>query len=127
MTTVRFRNFVPKDDDLRSLVVPPVSVDTAGIESEFLAQVTLAKESLKSVSKKPSNPNWDLKRDFANSQRKLDIKTSRAIAELCGKDVMDEEVVEEEKEEVKEENDLVQLSSDDDEQVWRDDLDIHDE
>lgn len=84
MTEFRFRNFEPKDEDLKQFYVGGVSM--AGmyrsLEKEFREAVEAAKNF--QVSKTPLSPNWDLKRTFNARNKKLNQATSRAIARLNG-------------------------------------------
>lgn len=85
MTTIRFRNFHPRDEDLKPLEVPGVCTShiIRALEKELNQRITEAKPV--TVSKTPLRPNWDLKRAFADRNRKLEKQTLRAIAELSGK------------------------------------------
>jgi hypothetical protein len=84
MTEIRFRNFEPKDEDLKKFYIGGVSM--AGmyrsLEKEFREAVEAAKNF--QVSKTPLSPNWDLKRTFNARNKKLTQATSRAIARLNG-------------------------------------------
>ena len=85
MTNIRFRNFHPRNEDLKPLEVPGVSTShiMRAIEKELNQSIQEAKPV--TVSKTPIRPNWDLKRDFAARNKKLDHATLRAIAQLSGK------------------------------------------
>ena len=85
MSGIRFQNFAPKDDDLMSLYQPGVSVAeiAKSLETELNRLITDAKSV--QVSKTPIRPNWDLKRDFAARNKRLDVATLRAIAVLNGR------------------------------------------
>ena len=84
MTQIRFKNFVPKDEDLKPLWQEGVSVSN---QFRSLArELTEAAGKAKTVpaSKTPLKPNWDLKRTFSSRNRKLDVLTNRAISKLNG-------------------------------------------
>jgi hypothetical protein len=82
--SIVFRNFIPKDDDLKQFWVPPASFASKWRETE--ARLDQAVENAKQVqgSKTPLEPNWDLKRTFASRNAKLAIQTEKAIAKLSG-------------------------------------------
>lgn len=85
MTIIRFRNFHPRDEALKTLELPGVSTShiIRALEKELNQRITQAKPV--TVSKTPLRPNWDLKRDLADRNRRLDKQTLRAVAELSGK------------------------------------------
>lgn len=82
MDKIRFKNFVPKDDDLRPFWQEGVSVIDVyrKIEKELNDQIASAKPI--EVHKNPPQPTWDLKRDLALRNKRLDQLTLRAIAKL---------------------------------------------
>ena len=84
MVEIRFRNFEPKDEDLKQFYQGGVSM--AGmyrsLEREFREAVEAAKNF--KVSQTPLRPNWDLKRTFNSRNKKLTQATARAIAQLNG-------------------------------------------
>ena len=84
MTQIRFKNFLPKDEDLKPLWQEGVSVafQYRALEREF--NEAAAKARTVQISKTALKPNWDLKRTFSSINRKLDILTNRAIAKLNG-------------------------------------------
>ena len=84
MTQIRFKNFVPKDEDLKPLWQEGVSVSGQyrSLEKELLETASKARAVI--PSKTPLKPNWDLKRSFSLRNRKLYILTNRAISTLNG-------------------------------------------
>ena len=139
MVEIRFQNFIPKDDEFKPFVHPPVSIDLEQIKRAYELRVSEAK--MAPFSKNPTNPNWDLKRDFANRQVKLNVRTNRAIAQLRGVALVEEEEPEEVLDSAPEPTEvvehLIELSSDEEDelfkehvskiQISRDDIGLHDE
>jgi hypothetical protein len=84
MTEIRFKNFVPKDEDLRPLWQEGVSVASLyrSVEKEMNQAIQDARNI--AASKEPTKPNWDLKRDFERRNKKLGSATLKAIAKLNG-------------------------------------------
>jgi hypothetical protein len=87
--SIRFRHFIPRDEDLKFFIAEDSVIDPGKIlktiESEMIDWSDKARESLKSVTKAPKEPNWDLKRDFERRNKRLDIETLRAIARHAGR------------------------------------------
>lgn len=98
--SIRFRHFIPRDEDLKFFIAEDSIIDPGkilkSIESEMIDWSDKARESLKSVTKAPKEPNWDLKRDFQRRNKKLDVETLRAIARHAGRNM---DVTEESEEE----------------------------
>ena len=84
MTEIRFKNFIPKDEDLRPLWQEGVSVAgrRRALEKEFQEAVDRAKKV--QVSKTALRPEWDLKRTYVTRNKQLATMTNRAIAKLSG-------------------------------------------
>jgi hypothetical protein len=126
---IQFRHFIPRDEELKFFIATdtPLDMDPSRIlkviESEMMEYVDTAREDLKSVTKAPKEPNWDLKREFERRNRLLDRETFRAIARHAGRamEVAEEEDGEseepEEPEERKEEVENVVEDEDEDEPV----------
>ena len=126
---IQFRHFIPRDEDLKFFIATdtPLDMDPSRIlkviESEMMEYVDTAREDLKSVTKAPKEPNWDLKREFERRNRLLDRETLRAIARHAGRamEVPEEEHGEsqepEEPEDRKEEVEDVLEDDDEDEPV----------
>ena len=84
MEKFRFKNFTPKDDDLRPFWQEGVSVIDMcrKIERELNEKIASAKPIV--VQKYPPRPTWDLKRDFSQRNRRLEYQTIQAVAKLNG-------------------------------------------
>jgi hypothetical protein len=94
MTQIRFKNFIPKDEDLKPLWQEGVSLSSEyrALEREF--NEAAAKAKIVAASKTPLKPNWDLKRTFSIRNKKLENLTNRAIAKLNGTSDVDMETAE---------------------------------
>ena len=98
---IQFRHFIPRDEDLKFFIANDTPSDPSrilkAIESEMMECGDKARETLKSVTKTPTEPNWDLKREFARRNKKLEFETVCAIARHAGRsiDVGEEDQVEE--------------------------------
>ena len=101
MTEIRFKNFIPKDEDLRRLWQEGVSVSgyRHALEKELDAAASKARQV--TASKTPLKPQWDLKRIYSSRSKKLVIQTNNAIAQLNGKTDIEMDAQEEEFEEVR--------------------------
>ena len=84
MAGIRFKNFVPKDEDLRPLWQEGVSVASLYRTIEKELNQAIQEARIVEPSKEPTKPNWDLKRDFERRNKKLSSATLRAIAKLNG-------------------------------------------
>mmetsp|Transcript_33116 Transcript_33116/g.55480 ORF Transcript_33116/g.55480 Transcript_33116/m.55480 type:complete len:156 (-) Transcript_33116:83-550(-) len=82
--TVKFRNYLPKDDELLTKKVPavqapefeePVIEPTAGLDEQADDEDAIA-------SLAPRKANWDLRRDVAKKLEKLERRTQKAMVEL---------------------------------------------
>jgi len=84
MDKFRFKNFTPKDEDLRPFWQQGVSVLDVyrKIERELNEHIASAKPI--EVHKIPPHPTWDLKRDFALRNKRLDYLTLKAVSKLNG-------------------------------------------
>lgn len=99
---IQFRHFIPRDEDLKFFIATDTRMENdpsrilKGIESDMMEYADKAREILKSVTKAPSEPNWDLKREFERRNKRLEMETIRAIARHAGKsmDVAEEDQVE---------------------------------
>lgn len=92
-----FRHFIPKEDDLRHFV--DITTSRADdvikkLETEMNEAVKAARHVLEtSVSKNTLDPNWDLKREFKNRNKQLDILTLSAIHKIAsGQNIIREKV-----------------------------------
>lgn len=117
MSQIVFRHFIPKDEDLRTFV--DVSVSRADevikkIEDDMNASVDAAKQLLQtSVSKYPTDNNWDLKREYKRRNKPIEAATIRAIHRIVSgntdSDQMEDVVVQQHAE-----NDTIEILSDSD-------------
>ena len=84
MSVIRFKNFVPKDEDLRPLYQEGASVSSMYRSVE--RELNQAASSVKNfpVSKTPLRPNWDLKKMCYTRNKRLGVATAKAIAKLNG-------------------------------------------
>jgi hypothetical protein len=120
MTEIVFRHFIPKDEDLRTFV--DVSVSRADevikkIEDDMNESVNAAKQLLQtSVSKYPTDNNWDLKREYKRRNKPTEAATIRAIHRIVSgntdSDQMMEDVVVQETQHA--ENTTIEIFSDSD-------------
>jgi len=78
---LKFRNYYPRDENLRQLRRPAVPDFTQELTEHFdqLAAVT-SDEAL--ISAPPKKANWDLKRDLEPKLDELDRETQRAIYDM---------------------------------------------
>ena len=108
---IQFRHFIPRDEDLKFFIATDTQLEMdpsriiKAIESDMMEYADKARESLKSITKAPKEPNWDLKREFQRRNKRLEIQTLRAIARHSGRsmEVTQEENTEESEEEVEKE------------------------
>merc|ERR1712180_507825 len=84
---IKFRNYNPKDEDLKSIDV------TEGL-SEHLqkAKPVATAEEVDLTTLAPRKPDWDLKRDVAKRLEKLEKRTQKAIVELIRERLKEEDL-----------------------------------
>lgn len=81
-----FRNYVPRNEKIRSGVVKFPSVPSREAEAlltEAKRKARLPISDDKQILLAPKRANWDLKRDIEKKLRKLSKRTQIAIAELA--------------------------------------------
>jgi hypothetical protein len=81
---VRFRNYIPNDEELLEqqgevAVVPEVEKEAEEITRQALEKVSALAEEVELV---PKTAHWDLKRELEPKLKTLESMTQRAIAEL---------------------------------------------
>lgn len=78
---VRFRNYLPRTQELQQQQLPPVA--QAKFEDPVAAPApTMASPEDAIAAIAPKKPNWDLRRDVAKKLEKLERRTQRAMIEL---------------------------------------------
>jgi coiled-coil domain-containing protein 12 len=81
-----FRNYTPKDDQLKENVLPkPNLIEISNEISEQLASskpVPLIEKEIDLTTLAPQKVDWDLKRDIEKKLRLLEKRTQKAIVEL---------------------------------------------
>lgn len=83
---LRFRNYVPKNEALRQLVVKISSVPSRDMEvllSEARNRAKILSGDDKPVLVPPKRLNWDLKRDTEKRLKRLTKRTQHAISVLA--------------------------------------------
>jgi coiled-coil domain-containing protein 12 len=79
---MKFRNYLPHDEQLRGGKVAPVSLPK--FEDPISAETTEPKQVENPFGNiAPKNPNWDLKRDVQKRMDKLEKRTQKALAEIA--------------------------------------------
>jgi coiled-coil domain-containing protein 12 len=78
---IKFRNYTPKDEELRSKKLPPQADLVQNIQKRF-EQLSVVQDEEALLSLAPQKPNWDLKRDISKKMNRLDTLTKRAVADL---------------------------------------------
>lgn len=77
---VRFRSYIPRDDQLMSKKLPPAPLPK--FEEPVAAQPILDALEDPVTAIAPRKPNWDLRRDVAKRLAKLERRTQRAMIHL---------------------------------------------
>ena len=102
---IRFRHFIPREESLKffissdeSLVHDPAKL-LKSVESDMMECSDKSRQLLEIATKAPLEPNWDLKRDFQERNKRLEVETLRAIARHCGQSMEDSKLDEEESDE----------------------------
>ncbi|GJN39427.1 hypothetical protein PR202_gb28545 [Eleusine coracana subsp. coracana] len=82
LPAMKFRNYLPHDEQLRGGKLAPVSLpkfeDPISAES---AEPKQLENPFGNIA--PKNPNWDLKRDVQKRIDKLEKRTQKALAEIA--------------------------------------------
>uniref|UniRef100_A0A0E0E6Q6 Coiled-coil domain-containing protein 12 n=1 Tax=Oryza meridionalis TaxID=40149 RepID=A0A0E0E6Q6_9ORYZ len=94
MPAMKFRNYLPHDEQLRGGKVAPVSLPK--FEDPISAETTEPKQVENPFGNiAPKNPNWDLKRDVQKRMDKLEKRTQKALAEIALEQQKEKEALEE--------------------------------
>mmetsp|Transcript_28264 Transcript_28264/g.53454 ORF Transcript_28264/g.53454 Transcript_28264/m.53454 type:complete len:145 (+) Transcript_28264:58-492(+) len=92
---LKFRNYLPKDDDLvKAKVAAAVPGDFEEIVKEPVPGLDDVKENEDAItSLAPKKANWDLKRDVTQKLEKLERRTQKAMIQLMqeAQEVVDDE------------------------------------
>eukprot|EP00013_Stygamoeba_regulata_P027032 CAMPEP_0177660400 /NCGR_PEP_ID=MMETSP0447-20121125/18017_1 /TAXON_ID=0 /ORGANISM="Stygamoeba regulata, Strain BSH-02190019" /LENGTH=171 /DNA_ID=CAMNT_0019165457 /DNA_START=227 /DNA_END=742 /DNA_ORIENTATION=- len=82
--TLRFRNYMPRDPELKQFVLPQPDSEpiVAALAARFEkhAEFNLSDQDILNLA--PKKANWDLSRDVEPKLRRLDKRTQRAIIKL---------------------------------------------
>lgn len=82
MPAMKFRNYLPHDEQLRGGKLAPVSLPK--FEDPITAETAEPKQLENPFGNiAPKNPNWDLKRDVQKRIDKLEKRTQKALAEIA--------------------------------------------
>ncbi|KAK8808732.1 hypothetical protein WA538_002359 [Blastocystis sp. DL] len=96
--TIRFRNYIPKDDTLKEKVdTVVVKDDPLDFESDLKASMEMPGRN-DTINLAPKKPNWDLKRGIQHKMDKLEKETQKAMIHML-KEKIEEEGSEESDEE----------------------------
>ena len=79
LSMLKFRNYVPRDKNLRFFMLQRPKVDP-NVDIEKLGEPLSEGNSLIDIA--PKKANWDLKRDVARKVARLERRKQRAIVEL---------------------------------------------
>jgi len=80
---VRFRNYTPRDENLKAYVLEKPRVYSIAKEiAEKLERIAVEDPDLTVLTIAPKKANWDLKRDLEPKLRKLEARTQRALIEM---------------------------------------------
>ena len=93
--TIKFRNYAPKDDQLKTKKLENVKpVDVVETLSEHLekAKPNKASAEVDLATLAPRKPDWDLKRDVSKKLEKLEKRTQKAIVELIRERLKEEDL-----------------------------------
>jgi len=86
---LKFRNYRPKDADLRKRQLPRLIIPEVLEEiEEKLDKLLLDEQNIGDLA--PKKPTWDLKRDLSRKMKKLDKKTQEAIFKLIQQKISQE-------------------------------------
>ena len=82
LSMIKFRNYVPRDDNLKFFQLPKPKVEPLVTEEEIkaLGEPIATENGIMDIA--PKKANWDLKRDVARKVARLDKRTQRAIIDL---------------------------------------------
>ena len=83
--TLKFRNYTPKNAELKEYLLPPARIPTKTVNEEIEKKLNSVIEVNKTrdiLNLAPRKANWDLKRDLASKLEALDIKTQKAIVSM---------------------------------------------
>jgi len=91
---LKFRNYLPHDEQLRGGKVAPLSLPK--FDDPIAADATEPKQLENPFGNiAPKNPNWDLKRDVQKRIDKLEKRTQKALAEIALQQQKEKEALEE--------------------------------
>ncbi|XP_047073702.1 coiled-coil domain-containing protein 12-like [Lolium rigidum] len=91
---LKFRNYLPHDEQLRGGKVAPLSLPK--FEDPIAADAAEPKQLENPFGNiAPKNPNWDLKRDVQKRTDKLEKRTQKALAEIALEQQKEKEALEE--------------------------------
>ena len=79
LSILKFRNFTPRDRNLRHFVLPKPKIEP-NIDLKELCKPLDKGNGIMDVA--PKKANWDLKRDVARKVARLEKRTQRAIIEM---------------------------------------------
>merc|ERR1712189_137646 len=91
---IKFRNYNPKDEDLKSKLenVKPIDVTEGLSEHLQKAKPVATAEEVDLTTLAPRKPDWDLKRDVAKRLENLEKRTQKAIVELIRERLKEEDL-----------------------------------
>uniref|UniRef100_A0ACD5TXE9 Uncharacterized protein n=1 Tax=Avena sativa TaxID=4498 RepID=A0ACD5TXE9_AVESA len=93
-TPLKFRNYLPHDEQLRGGKVAPLSLPK--FEDPIASDAAEPKQLENPFGNiAPKNPNWDLKRDVQKRTDKLEKRTQKALAEIALEQQKEKEALEE--------------------------------
>ena len=93
--TIKFRNYAPKDDQLKSKKLESIKpIDVVESLTEHLEKSKSEKsaEEVDLTTLAPRKPDWDLKRDVSKKLEKLEKRTQKAIIELIRERLKEEDL-----------------------------------
>ncbi|KAL5200367.1 hypothetical protein ABZP36_021570 [Zizania latifolia] len=94
MPAMKFRNYLPHDEQLRGGKLAPVSLPK--FDDPISAETAEPKQLENPFGNiAPKNPNWDLKRDVQKKFDKLEKRTQKALAEIALEQQREKEALEE--------------------------------
>ena len=82
LAMIRFRNYKPRDKNLKYFELPAPKVEALITEDEIkkLGEPMTTETGIMDIA--PKKANWDLKRDVARKLQRLEKRTQRAIVDL---------------------------------------------
>ena len=82
LAMIRFRNYKPRDKNLKYFELPAPKVEALITEDEIkkLGEPMTTENGIMDIA--PKKANWDLKRDVARKLQRLEKRTQRAIVDL---------------------------------------------